>query len=91
MNNTVNNVLNWFVKSSANPEEVSATLKGVALLAGSHLIDNLSSVGINLSQATYTHDVAITAAVLGWILTILGGARKIVLTSQNSTPVANKG
>ena len=89
MNNTINKVLNWFVKSSVNPDEVSMTLKGVALLAGSHIIDNLSTVGITLSQQVYAHDVAIAATVVGVVLTVVGAVRKIVLTSQNVTPVSN--
>lgn len=87
----VNKLLNWFIKSSANPDEVSMSLKGVLLLGGSHVIDNLSSIGINLSQATYAHDVAITATVLGSILTVIGMGRKIVLTSGLTQQPVNLG
>lgn len=89
MKNTVQKVLKWVVMSSANPDEVSMTIQGIALLAGAHAIDNLSAIGINLSQATYAHDVAIAAGVLGVILTAVGAARKIILTSQTSSTTSS--
>ena len=88
MNNVINKIGNWFLKSSNNPDQVSMTVEGIALLAGSHAIDNLSAVGINLSQTAYAHDVAIAATVFGVVLTVVGAARKIVLSVQNGlTPI----
>lgn len=78
----MNKILNWFVRSSVNPEEVSMTVKGLLLIGGGQVIDSLSSLGISISKDVYQHDVAITATVLGLILSVVGMVRKVVLTAK---------
>lgn len=81
---TFNKVLKWFVQSSANPEEMSLTFQGTALLVGSKAFDMLSNVGLGFDFQIYTHDVAIASAVIGVAAAVYGGIRKIVLTVHNA-------
>ena len=91
----LNNILNWFIVSSANPDEYSLTLKGILLAGGGSLLADLQTIGLNVSLATYTTEVGQAAAVIGAVLSTVGLARKIFLTAQAAAAkpaaVAKKG
>jgi hypothetical protein len=84
MNKIINSVLNWFLKSSANPDEVAMTVKGIATLAVGQVFTYLSTIGLNPSMVVATKDIAIASAVVGIALTVFGAVRKIVLTAQTN-------
>lgn len=72
--NTLKTVLTWFVRSSANPQNVSLTLKGALAF--------LVVFGLNASDITQIED-ALSVAIIGTgyvvssLITLYGFARKL--------------
>lgn len=74
----MSSIINWFVKSSANPEKISLTLKSAApfILAVTAFL-KLDLVAGDLDQF-----VEALVAVISGAIFIYGFARKIVLSFQ---------
>lgn len=82
-------ILNWFIVSSANPDEYSLTLKSLLLAGAGNVVAGLQTLGLNVSLASYTGEIGHAVAVVGVLLSAFGFARKIFLTTQ--TTVSSKG
>ena len=80
-------VLNWLVRSSKNPENLAATVKGLLLSASSSVLFLAPLLGLHLDIGQYTElanaAYGITQQVLllvGCVVSIFGFGRKIYLT-----------
>lgn len=70
-------VLNWLVVSSANPENVSLTLKGILLQYVAIVVAAGSVIGVPLLDTQVIHYIDLGLAVLGSILGFVGLGRKL--------------
>lgn len=77
------NVINWFIKSSIDPEETSLTLLSLLGAGSGFVIENLNKLGLNITLAQYTNDIGHSVAVVGLVLAAIGFARKVFLTSNS--------
>lgn len=85
----INNILDWLINSSVNPDEYSLTLKALLLTGTGSVVNNLQNLGLNVSVAQYTTEVGHAVAVVGIILTVFGFARKIFITTSTMASKAN--
>lgn len=78
------NFYNWLIKSSADPEKFSMTIKGI-LLACVPIVATLLTAffGLDIDQSSLINLVSQLCIAIGSLLAIFGGIRKIVLTVKN--------
>lgn len=81
--------LNWIVISSANPSNVSLTVRGALIANVAVIIAVLQTLGINWSEAETTQWIEGFSATVGAVLLILGFVRKIILTIKDPKKLDN--
>ena|ERR1035437_6063922 len=91
------NAWEWLVKSSANPEAVSLTVKGILLGVIPVVLTLAGFVHLTLTDNVLTDTVASIANLIDVVLTLVAGGltvyglfRKIVLTVEGKNQVINQ-
>lgn len=84
----LNKIIDWFITSSANPEEYSMTVQSLLMAGAGQVVSSLQNVGLNVSVAQYTNEVGHAMAVLGLVLAGVGFTRKVFLTVNTSVPTS---
>lgn len=69
-----------FVQSSADPEKVSMTVKGILLTYVGLIAVLLHLFGIDFSEAQIVELISQVAVAVGSALTIVGAVRKLILS-----------
>jgi len=77
--------LNVLVKSSANPENVSLTLKGILMQYAVLILSALVFLGFNIDQTKVTELITKTAFIFGIVLSLVGLTRKLYYQLQEFT------
>lgn len=77
-------ILNWFVRSSENPEKTSLTLRGFLLTHIAMIIFIAQSFNWKVSHEWLTMVVQTACAVFGILMTILGLIRKLVFAIKDA-------
>lgn len=71
------NLLNWIVRSSANPERVSMTIRGLLLSHLALIIMVSKAVGFNWAEGDIASFIEYAATLSGTLLTTFGIVRKV--------------
>ena len=76
-------IVNWIVYSSANPEKVSMTVKGVLTACVPMAIAIFGVVfSIQVDQVAFLEAVSQVSVALGAVLASAGAIRKVYLTAK---------
>lgn len=70
-------ILQWFIVSSADPEQVSATLQGILLQYAAYTLAIVSAFNFPLTQSQVYEWITVICGICGAILTLFGLGRKI--------------
>lgn len=72
--------MNWIIKSSANPEETSATVKGILMQYVGLMVSVLTILNLNVGSEVIVNYISTSTVLLGALLTTFGLARKMYYT-----------
>lgn len=73
----MNKIWHWIVDSSANPENVSLTVKGILLQYVSVIVLALTMFHLKVTEGSVTYEIGKYVAYLGVFLSLVGMIRKI--------------
>lgn len=82
MKKNLKKVYKWLVVSSANPKEVSATIKGVLILALPQVLILAQSFGLQIENNVAMGILERSVTILGAVLAIFGLIRKVYNTAK---------
>lgn len=90
----INDILNWLLRSSADPEEASLAAKGAVIATIPVLVTLAGLTHLNLDSTTLTNVVDIGFTLFNWALTgigivmaLVGAVRKVYRTLKGNNSV----